>query len=103
MLRMYDYSCEHCGHSFEALVEVEERKFQSCPECDGRAKQALRKVPMLDPRMGIDPDFPTAYRNWANKHEKLSDGRMKDSNNTRYGTHRDYDREAYDKRKQRES
>lgn len=103
MLRMYDYRCEHCGHAFEALVEVQERHTQPCSECHGSAKQAIRSVPMLDPRMGLDPDFPTAYRNWGTKHEKLADGRMRDSNNTRYGTDHDYDKEAYDRRKRRES
>jgi hypothetical protein len=57
----------------------------------------------MDPKMGLDPDLPTAYRNWGIKHEKLGDGRMKDSNNTRYGTNTDYEREAYNKRKARES
>lgn len=103
MLRMYDYHCSHCGEDFEALVEVQERHGQPCPECSGRARLALRSFPMMDPKMGLDPDLPTAYRNWGEKHKKLGDGRMKDSNNTRYGTDTDYEREAYNRRKARES
>jgi putative FmdB family regulatory protein len=102
MLRMYDYHCPHCDRYFEALAESTERHFHHCHHCEGTAQLVIRSVPMLDPRMGVDKDFPTMAKRWDEKHKKLAYGQMKDSNNTRYGTKTDYEREAFYKRRELE-
>ena len=58
----FDFSCEHCGHDFDELVEPEVRE-ATCPNC---RKQASRRVSLghLDWRMGASKDFPTMATKW---------------------------------------
>lgn len=95
---LYDYRCPD-GHEFEASRPLGERASAECKECGGTAKQVISHAPVLDPRMGVDKDFPTMAKKWDEKHRKLSTGRMKDSNNLRNGTNSDQDKEAYQRRK----
>lgn len=98
---MYDYRCADakCAHEFEDVRPVDHRATSRCPECSCLAHMVIRRAPALDPRMGTDPDFPTAARNFEQKHIKLATGRMKDSNNTRFGTDKDVEEDAYRARK----
>lgn len=99
---LYEYFCPQCGIRFEAFQTVAERAACPCPECTAIAEQKL--VPIrFDPSMGTDPDFPTAYAAWGKKHRRLGDGRMRDSNNTAYGTNLDIEKEQYNMRKRAES
>jgi putative FmdB family regulatory protein len=59
---LYEYSCQKCEHTFEALVFDGEQV--ECPECHGRRLERLLSVPAR-PRSGeqslpmrCNPDAP---------------------------------------------
>ncbi|MFP6881303.1 MAG: FmdB family zinc ribbon protein [Roseibacillus sp.] len=39
----YDYVCEKCGHSFECVQSMNDKKLTDCPleDCDGKVKRLL--------------------------------------------------------------
>jgi putative FmdB family regulatory protein len=41
---MYEYACQECQHTFEALV-FDEREEVECPECHGARLERLLSVP----------------------------------------------------------
>ena len=43
---LYDYACQKCEHTFEALVFEDEASVE-CPECHGDHAQGTRKRPSL--------------------------------------------------------
>ena len=94
---MYDYVCE-AGHVFEEINSVNKRHATSC-ECGSAATMHILNAPVIDPRMGVDPDFPTAAAQWDRKQRRKSTGQMKDANQTRFGTHNDVERDAHTLRK----
>lgn len=63
MRKLFDHRCESCGEVSEHLVEDEE-KLVSCPSCGGDATRIISAV-ALDNKMGLDPDFPTAYSRYG--------------------------------------
>ena len=68
MLKLYDFSCEHCGHEFEEFVETDDRILK-CANCGEDAHRCL-SAPMLGfIKMGLSPDFPTAYAKWGRSQE----------------------------------
>jgi putative FmdB family regulatory protein len=89
---IYDYRCNNCEHSYEALRSVANRDNAQCPGCKSSLSTLLISAPRIDPRMGLDPDFPTAYKKWGDNLRKRQTGKMADSNNTRYGTDTDHER-----------
>lgn len=97
MRRYHDYVCT-CGAVFESLRDDSDRDEAVC-ECGETAKRAILKAPELDPRMGVDPDFATMARRWDKRQVGKATGRVKDSNNTRYGTNTDLEKHAHDMRK----
>jgi putative FmdB family regulatory protein len=60
---LYDWRCQKCKHKFERMARSDVRQ-TDCPHCDGTANRLI-STPRLDPRMGLDPDFPGAYDKWA--------------------------------------
>lgn len=42
---IYEYTCQACGHQFEALVRG--RKRPACPSCESRDLQRLLSLPSL--------------------------------------------------------
>ncbi len=46
MRRLWDFECtgEECGHTWEALVEYEDRDGQSCPRCETSARRLMSAV-----------------------------------------------------------
>ena len=55
----------------------------------------LRLTPVrLDSKMGLDPDFPTAYRKWGKDQKARATGKMKDSNNSQLTGDYDYEKAA---------
>lgn len=62
-LILYDFRCTECEHKFERLAKMVDRQTE-CPQC-GAVANRLISTPRLDPRMGLDPDFPGAYDKWA--------------------------------------
>ena len=82
---MYDYRCPNCGHEFDELRRHAERAHAPCPECGGNAEQKILKAPALDWKMGVSPDFPTAWDRWGKIQRAKNTGEQRDSNNDRYG------------------
>jgi putative FmdB family regulatory protein len=37
----YDYSCDDCGHRFEAFQAMSEEPLSICPECNGRVRRLI--------------------------------------------------------------
>ena len=37
----YQYECAHCGHSFEILQSIKDKKLQKCPSCSKLKLQRL--------------------------------------------------------------
>lgn len=69
MLILFDFACLECSHDFETLAEKDEYHV-ICPDCGGKAIRSLQTPRIkLD---GCDPGFPTAYSQWADKHEKAA-------------------------------
>jgi putative FmdB family regulatory protein len=87
---IYDYRCSNCGNEYEGFRSVAQRDNCQCPKCNSSVSELLMSAPRIDPRMGTDPDFPTAYRKWGNNLRKRTTGQMRDSNNTAYGTNIDH-------------
>ena len=68
-LRMYDFTCDECGHTHERLVSSDTYT-DRCPQCGYDAKRIISPVRCkLD---GTDPSFPGAYDKWARDHEKAA-------------------------------
>lgn len=98
---MYDYICEE-GHVFEEINTVARREETTC-ECGRPAHQAILNAPILDPKMGVSLDFPSMAAKWERKQRAKASGKMKDSNQTRFGTNTDVERDAHDLRAKYES
>lgn len=62
-LLLFDFRCTGCNHKFDDMVKSDVYE-APCPECGAQAKRLI-SCPRLDPKMGLDPDFPTAYDAWA--------------------------------------
>ncbi len=59
---LYDFRCTECGHKFEHLVKPDIH-VTPCHDCGATANRLI-SAPRMDPRLGIDPDFPGAYMKW---------------------------------------
>jgi putative FmdB family regulatory protein len=77
MLRVFDFCCTDCGETTEEFIQNDKKKID-CPICGGVAKRQLA-MPRLDwKKMGLDPDFATAYDKWGKaKRAHSSDGGRK--------------------------
>lgn len=71
---MYDYVCRSCAHKFEDIQSVSLRETSVCPACESTAAMVIRVAPRLDPRMGLDPGFPSAYAKWRVNAERRGRG-----------------------------
>jgi len=69
---LFDFRCPGCG-VFEGFVKPDVRE-TPCPNCS-TASTRLISAPRLDPKMGLDPDNPTAYDRWerVNKQKVAQD------------------------------
>ncbi len=38
---IYEYECRKCGHRFERIQKVSDRRVRTCPECKGRVERLL--------------------------------------------------------------
>jgi putative FmdB family regulatory protein len=59
MFRTYDYECEACGHTFEAL-QKDTKAQKKCPECD--KMRLKRKFPAPALHMRYSPMHPRVGR-----------------------------------------
>lgn len=62
---LYPYECSN-GHETEILRTVSTRNDEVvCEEC-GQPSRLVIGTTHIDPRLGLDPDFPTMSDKWAN-------------------------------------
>lgn len=92
---LYDYRCPN-GHEFEAQQPVADRNQCGC-KCGESANLVVLSTPRLDPKMGLDPDFPSAAAKWRKGVERR--GRGADMTSANREVSEDVDREAYAQRK----
>jgi len=68
---IYEYVCKRCDDAFDALVRMDDRLVQPCPEC-GEASDMKISAPTI----GLDPisgDFPGATSKWErNRKQKMA-------------------------------
>lgn len=92
----YDYRCPE-GHEFEEMNSVANRHKAECFYCGKMADKVIINAPGLDPKMGLDPDFPTAAARFRERGERRARGRdMTAANKT---VSDDIARDAYNVRK----
>lgn len=59
---IFDFRCTTCDHRFEQMVKPDVHDFP-CEKCGSQSKRLI-SAPRIDPRLGINPDFPGAYGKW---------------------------------------
>ena len=78
-MRMFDVRCNDCSAESEVLVSSDNIT-PKCP-CGGEQTRLIR--PVRFELEGISGDFPTAYDQWAKKHEQAAkQARKNNSDNT---------------------
>jgi hypothetical protein len=65
-LRIFEFSCKHCGEKSEEYLSDHEIREMPCGNC-GETKSRVVTPAFFDCGNGIDPDFPTAYEKWGNR------------------------------------
>ncbi|HEV8535057.1 MAG TPA: FmdB family zinc ribbon protein [Candidatus Limnocylindria bacterium] len=38
---IYDYRCDHCGHSFSAVQSFKDQQLEKCPKCGKRPRRLI--------------------------------------------------------------
>ena len=79
---LFEFRCQ-AGHEVTEFVNTETYQID-CPDCGEPAKRLISK-PKFPLRQGVDVDMPTAAARWAKVQRAKNSGRIKDSNNSRYG------------------
>ena len=64
----FDFRCGNCGLVFEGHVPSSQRTHE-CPVCTDTAIRLIG-VPVIDPRLGVDPAFGTMADKWAKTHRQ---------------------------------
>lgn len=71
---LYTYACAG-EHTMDLIRKVDERHEPVvCEEC-GKTMTLEVQTSVFDPRMGLDPSFPSAYDKWAKTRTKAGKGR----------------------------
>lgn len=67
MRRLYEFRClnsDECGHVFDEYVAYEDIHTVKCPDCGSDSRKQISAT-QVDPRLGLDPSFPTMQDKWA--------------------------------------
>lgn len=66
MRRLYEFQCNstYCQHQFDEYVAYEDIPTVKCPKCGTDTTRHIT-APRMDPRLGVDPSFPTMADKWA--------------------------------------
>lgn len=62
---LFDFRCNECLHVFDDMVKPDVKE-TLCSRCPGTATRMI-SAPRLDPKMGLDPDFPKSYGQWEKR------------------------------------
>jgi putative FmdB family regulatory protein len=66
----YEYLCQGCDHSLEALQKISDAPLADCPQCD--KPQLKRQVSVGGFRLGGTGWYETDFKTGAKKHLKES-------------------------------
>lgn len=77
----YTYECEKCGEIYDRVWNKIADHANGPDCCFEPTKQIILRPPIIDPRLGLDPDsFPTMGDKWANRQEqRLKKAQRRDS------------------------
>lgn len=71
---LYVYTCPK-GHVIDLFRPVANRHDAvNCEVCNDPATLEVQ-TSIFDPKMGVDPGFPTAWDRWAKTHERAAKGK----------------------------
>jgi len=65
---LFDFRCQQCTSVFDDMVKPDVYE-APCPKCGGTGTRLI-SAPRIDPRMGVDPSFPTMGDKWARVREQ---------------------------------
>jgi putative FmdB family regulatory protein len=68
---IYDYRCDHCGHSFSAVQSFSEQPLEKCPNCGKRPRRLFTAPAILFKGSGW---YKTDSRRASEKSESKSEG-----------------------------
>lgn len=71
-LMLSDYECTACGHIFEELADRDAPETVKCEQCGQFSCKRLITGTRIDPRLGVDPSYPTLYDAWARKRKQAA-------------------------------
>jgi putative FmdB family regulatory protein len=77
---IFDFKCNDCGSLTEEITSTDIRRIE-CSVCGSAADRIISGQFLIDPRMGLDPCFPTVGDRWAkvrNQRRKLLDAKHRD-------------------------
>jgi putative FmdB family regulatory protein len=73
---IYEYRCESCGHTLDALQKLAEAPLKDCPECEQPALKRLVSAPAF--RLKGGGWYETDFKSDKEKKRNLADGGGKD-------------------------
>jgi putative FmdB family regulatory protein len=73
---IYEYRCESCGHTLDALQKLAEAPLKDCPECEQPALKRLMSAPAF--RLKGGGWYETDFKSDKEKKRNLADGGGKD-------------------------
>lgn len=87
---IYEYRCESCGHTLEALQKISDAPLSDCPECSASALKRLISAPSFRLKGGgwYETDFKSGkdkQRNLAEKGGGDSGDKPKDADKPKDG------------------
>jgi putative FmdB family regulatory protein len=76
---IYEYRCESCGHTLDALQKLADAPLKDCPECERPALKRLMSAPAF--RLKGGGWYETDFKSDKEKKRNLADGGGKDGSN----------------------
>lgn len=70
---IYEYRCESCGHTLDALQKVNDPHLTDCPECDESALKRLMSAPSF--RLKGSGWYETDFKSDKERKRNLVDGK----------------------------
>jgi putative FmdB family regulatory protein len=74
---IYEYRCEACGHTLDALQKISDAKLSECPSCDEAALKRLISAPSF--RLKGSGWYETDFKSDKENKRNLAEGSQKDS------------------------
>jgi putative FmdB family regulatory protein len=80
----YEYQCDNCGHSLEAMQKVSEAPLKKCPHCGKARLKKLMSAPVFRLKGGgwYETDFKSDQDNKRNLADRPEDAPKEDKKDT---------------------